>query len=71
MISYTKGSAQVEAAIIVPLVILLIVGMLKLGLQLEEMVEISSMAHSAASADIVDGGSLPAESILRGRWYIK
>jgi len=67
----SRGSAQVEAAMIIPLVVLLIAGMLKLGIHLSEKVETSSAGHSAAAENIIDGGALPAESILRGRWYIK
>ena len=67
----SRGSAQVEAAIIIPLVILLIAGMIELGMLLENKVEISSFQHAAEASDITDGGRFPAEVILRGKWYFK
>ena len=60
-----------EAALIIPLVILIIVGMIEIGMTLEERVQISSTEHAAQAADITDGGRFPAEAILRGKWYIK
>ena len=67
----SRGSAQVEAALIIPLVILLIVGMIELGMTLEERVQTSSIQHAAQAEDITDGGRFPAEIILRGTWYFK
>ena len=67
----SRGSAQVEAALIIPLVILLTAGMIGLGMTLEEKVQTSSIQHAAQAADITDGGKFPAEAILRGKWYIK
>ena len=60
-----------EAALIIPLVILLIVGMIELGMTLEERVQTSSIQHAAQAEDITDGGRFPAEIILRGKWYFK
>ena len=60
-----------EAALIIPLVILIVVGMIKLGTQLVGKVEVSSSEHAAYAQELTEGGKLPAEKILRGRWYIK
>ncbi len=67
----SEGSAQVEAALIIPLVILIVVGMIKLGTLLCEKVETSSSEHAAYAQELTEGGRIPAEKILRGRWYIK
>ena len=66
-----RGSAQVEAALIVPLVILIIIGMIKTSITLEEKVVASSAENCAAAELLSRGGKVPTESILRGRWYIK
>ena len=63
----SEGNAQVEATLIIPLVVL----MIKLGTLLCEKVETSSSEHAAYAQELTEGGRLPAEKILRGRWYIK
>ena len=60
-----------EAALLIPLVILIIAGMIRLGGQLCEKVETSSAAHAAYAVELTEGGKLPPEKILRGRWYLK
>ena len=66
-----RGSAQVEAALIIPLVILIVAGMIKIGMTLEQKVIVSSAENCAAAELLSRGGKIPTESILRGRWYIK
>ena len=60
-----------EAALLFPLVILMIAGMIRLGGQLCEKVQKSSSEHTAYAIELTEGGKLPPEMILRGRWYIK
>ena len=60
-----------EAALIIPLVILIIAGMIELGWKLCEKVEISSSEHTVYARELTEGGKLPPDKILRGRWYIK
>ena len=69
--SDSRGSAQVEAALIIPLAVLVIVGMLRLSTTLFYKVSESSVMNSAAAAELAEGGKLPVEKILRGRWYLK
>jgi hypothetical protein len=52
-------------------VILIIAGMIRLGWSLCEKVETSSSEHTAYARELTEGGKLPPEKILRGRWYIK
>ena len=68
--SSRRGSAQVEAALIIPLVILIIVGMVKLGIALYGEVLSSSAENAEAAASLATGGTIPTESILRLRWHI-
>ncbi len=67
----SRGSAEVEAALIIPLVILIIVGMVKLGIQLYEKVDLSSAEHQLYAEELANGGKIPEESVLRARWYFK
>ncbi len=66
-----RASAQVEAALIIPLVILIIAGMVKLGTDLYARTAESSAANAEYAEELAKGGSIPAEAILRGRWHIK
>ena len=66
-----RASAQVEAALIIPLVILIIAGMIRLGTSLYFRVTESSAENCLKAQVLADGGVIAAESILRGRWYIK
>ena len=60
-----------EAALLFPLVILIIVAMVGLGFRLCEKVETSSAAHSIDAHSLSLGGKIPEESVLRGKWYLK
>lgn len=66
-----RASAQVEAALIIPLVILIIAGMIRLGSVLFARVAESSGENCIKAELLSGGGHIPAESILRGRWYFK
>ena len=66
-----RASAQVEAALILPLVILIIAGMIRLGTSMFMRVTESSAENCIKAAVLSEGGIIPAESILRGRWYFK
>ena len=67
----SRGSAQVEAALILPLVILIIVGMVKLGVRMQARVAENSAQNSLKASVLAEGGTIPTETILRGRWHIK
>ena len=60
-----------EAALIIPLVILIIAGMVRLGIQLYEKVDLSSLEHQLYAEELAGGGKIPEESVLRARWYFK
>ena len=66
-----RASAQVEAALIIPLVILIIAGMIRLGTELYSRTAESSAVNVSYAEKLVCGGAIPTESILRGRWHIK
>ena len=66
-----RASAEVEAALILPLVILIIAGMIRLGSAMLAHVAESSAENCLQASVLSGGGLLPAEAILRGRWYFK
>ncbi len=65
-----RGSAIVEAAIIIPILILIIVLMLKLTVQTQEKVRILSLDHEAFQADMMKDTLFNVEDILRTGWMI-
>ena len=67
----SRGSAEVEAALIIPLAVLVIVGMIRLSTELFGRTAADSIRNAEAAAELVEDGKLPTESILRGRWYLK
>ena len=67
----SRGSAEVEAALIIPLAVLVIAGMIRLSTELFDRTAAESVSNAQSAAELVEGGKLPTESILRGRWYLK
>ena len=67
----SRGSAQVEAAILIPLVILVVAGMIKLSTELFDKVVVSSENGCSHASALATGGVVATESILRGRWHFK
>ena len=60
-----------DAVLIIPLAVLVIVGMIRLSTQLFDRTAADSTSNAESAAELVDGGKLSTESILRGRWYLK
>ena len=54
-----------------PLVILIIAGMVRLGSAMFARVAESSGENCIKAELLSGGGYVPAESLLRGRWYFK
>ena len=67
-ISEPDGSAVVEAAMVFPLVVLLIAGLIGLSLQILEETEEDALRHRGEARDALDPGILSTENILRGVW---
>ncbi len=69
-ISDRQGSAAVEAALVFPLVVLLIAGLTGLSLQILEDTEADAMRHRNEAVDALDFSMVSTENILRGGWLI-
>ena len=66
-----KGSAIVEAAMVLPVVILIIAAIIDCGLQLYSNVKISSENHIAEADADIEGKELDVPDILRTGWVFK
>lgn len=65
-----RGSALVEAAMIVPLVILIIMGIVKMSITLTDNVEIASLEHKQQAVKITEATGARGEQVLRGKWTL-
>ena len=63
----SKGSASVEAALIIPLVMLTIAVMFSIGLRMLQKVKINAETNRAYAQDILYP-LFPAENALRIKW---
>ena len=61
------GNSIVEAALVMPLVILILAGMITTGLELYERVRESSLASREKTVEYVEGSTLRAEDLMRMR----
>lgn len=66
-----KGSSTVEAALVIPLLILIIVGLISAGIRLEKRVEDSSSDHVYEARDILGSKLDNPEKIVRAKWVIR
>lgn len=66
-----KGSSTVEAALLIPLLILIIVTLVNAGIKLEKRVEESSKEHVYSAEDVLKSKIDNPEKIIRARWVIK
>ena len=63
----SRGSAMVEAAMVFPLVILIVAGVIMTGLKMYSHVRADAVFHkSEAQAELM----ITAEDILRGKWTV-
>lgn len=67
-ISDPEGSAVVEAALVFPLVVLLIAGLTGLSLQVLEETKTDALRHREEAREQLDPRILSTENILRGVW---
>ncbi len=63
----SKGSATVESALTLPIVILTLIGMITLGVKMYERVKASAEINRAYALAILEP-SMPSETVLRMRW---
>ncbi len=66
-----SGSSAVEAALIYPLIILIIAGLISIGSDMSGKVVSSSAAHALAARESCEDETVSAEDIMRGRWIFR
>ena len=68
---FRRGSAQVEAAMIVPLLILIIAMIIRVGIGQTDSVQVNADRHREQAAGICAGKACSPENLLRGKWMLK
>ena len=63
----SKGSSTVEASLVFPLVILVLITLLLTGVRMLEKVRSSALKNRAYSVETLEP-SMPAETLLRLKW---
>mgnify|MGYP003316154717 CR=1 FL=1 len=66
-----KGSSTVEAALVIPLLILIIIGLISAGIRLEKRVELNSGEHVCDAQDVLKSKLENPEKIIRAKWVIR
>ena len=69
-ISDAEGSAIVEAALVFPLVVLIIAGIISLSLGVMEETKADALRHRTEAREALDPRILSTENIMRGVWLI-
>ena len=69
-ISDPEGSAVVEAALVFPLVVLIIAGVIGLSLDVMEETRADALRHRTEARAALDPRILSTENIMRGVWLI-
>ncbi len=69
-ISDPEGSAVVEAALVFPLVVLLIAGTIGLSLRVLDETKADAQRHRAAAQEDLDARILTTENVMRGVWLL-
>ena len=69
-ISDAEGSAVVEAALVFPLVVLIIAGVISLSLGVMEETKEDALHHRTEAREALDPRILSTENIMRGVWLI-
>lgn len=66
-----NGSATVQAAMIFPVLILIVAGMISIGLSMYEDVKSDSQLHRDEMLSEVNAGGIDISLIMRGKWILK
>ena len=69
-ISDTSGSAVVEAALVYPLVVLILAGLISLSLNIMEQTGADAARHREEALRSLEPGLLTTENVLRGVWVL-
>ena len=65
------GGVQVEAALILPLVVLLVAFLISTALSVYEDVRGTAMRHEAAAHSLAEGGEPAPEQLLRAAFFLE
>jgi hypothetical protein len=65
-----RGSTAIEAAIIIPILILIIMAMLKLAIGTQEKVRLLCLDHEAFQAEMMKDTLFNTEDALRTGWML-
>lgn len=63
-----RGSAVVEAALVFPLVVLIIAGVIGLSLQILDETKTDALRHREEAREALDPCIISTENIMRGVW---
>lgn len=66
-----KGNANIEAALVIPLLVIIIAMIIKMAVVLEERVEDSSAGHYIDAREVLKDTLTNTEDFMRGRWTFK
>ena len=69
-VSDPEGSAAVEAAMVFPLVVLIIAGVIGLSLGVLEETREDALRHRTEAREALDPRILSTENIMRGVWLV-
>ena len=69
-ISDAEGSAAVEAALVFPLVVIIIAGVISLSLGVMEETRTDALRQRTEAREALDPRILSTENIMRGVWLI-
>lgn len=69
-ISEQTGSAAIEAALVFPLVVLLIAGTIALSFQIMEGTRTDALRHRNEARELLDARIVTTENIMRGVWVL-
>lgn len=66
-----KGNANIEAALVIPLLVIIIAMIMKMAVVLEIRVDESSREHYADAKEVLKDTLTNTEDFMRGRWTLK
>jgi len=66
-----KGSSTVEAALVLPVLILIIVSIISASMRYEKDIESTSLMHLTRAYEGIEDTSSNPEDIVRARWLLE
>ena len=66
-----QGNAVIEAALVLPLIILISAALIRAGSDMSSRVIETSSIHTEQARAECEGGMVDTEDIMRGRWVLR